>query len=211
MCTAGNGEGDAVPATVDQALRMLDGALDLLNGPAASGLPLTAHGEVLEALCALSAKCGPPQREPRPGVHRSAAGGAGVTGQEGRPGKGPHRGPALPRRAAAGLRAADPGGCTAGESLQVQRAEEGKLRGVIASRGVAPRPALDRDKPEGAVPHPDPPGQIWVGQHAAEHSPREPRKIEEHDSQFAQAKGGCLILLASPPGPAQGTRVRSGR
>ena len=36
------------------------------------------------------------------------AGGPGVTGQEGRPGRRPHRAAALPRRAAGGLRAADP-------------------------------------------------------------------------------------------------------
>jgi len=47
----------------------------------------------------------------------------------------------------------------AGESLQVQRAEKGKLCGVSIGHGVVTWPALDREESEGAVPYPDPPGQ----------------------------------------------------
>jgi hypothetical protein len=47
---------DQAPGTVFEALRMMDAALDALNGPAGSELPLAVHGEVLEAFCGLGAK-----------------------------------------------------------------------------------------------------------------------------------------------------------
>ena len=47
-------------------------------------------------------------REPDPGMRRRGPGRLGGARQEGRAGGSPHRGAAVPRRAAAGLRAADP-------------------------------------------------------------------------------------------------------
>jgi hypothetical protein len=52
MCTYG----DQAPGSVREALRMLDGALDYLNGPLSGDLPAGSHGEALAALGRASAK-----------------------------------------------------------------------------------------------------------------------------------------------------------
>jgi hypothetical protein len=52
MCT----DGDAVPADAAEALRMLDGALDYINGPLSGELPPGASGEALLALGRVSGK-----------------------------------------------------------------------------------------------------------------------------------------------------------
>jgi hypothetical protein len=54
MCT----EGDQKPAGVTEALRMLDAALDYINGPLTGDLPAGAHGEALAALGRITAKLG---------------------------------------------------------------------------------------------------------------------------------------------------------
>jgi hypothetical protein len=52
MCT----HGDAKPRDTTEALRMLDGALDYLNGPLSGDLPAGASGEALLALGRAGAK-----------------------------------------------------------------------------------------------------------------------------------------------------------
>jgi Domain of unknown function (DUF222) len=52
MCT----QGDALPGDAAEALRMLDSALDHINGPLTGELPAGAHGEALAALGRVSAK-----------------------------------------------------------------------------------------------------------------------------------------------------------
>jgi hypothetical protein len=54
MCT----RGDALPGGTQEALRMLDAALDYINGPLSGELPDGAHGEALAALGRVSAKLG---------------------------------------------------------------------------------------------------------------------------------------------------------
>src|SRR3954447_697773 len=54
MCT----RGDALPGGTQEALRMLDAALDYINGPLSAELPAGAHGEALAALGRVSAKLG---------------------------------------------------------------------------------------------------------------------------------------------------------
>jgi len=49
VCTGG----EQVPGSVAEAVRMMETAVDFLNGP---DLPVSAHGEVLEAFCRISAK-----------------------------------------------------------------------------------------------------------------------------------------------------------
>ena len=52
MCT----EGFQPPQTVAEALRMMDAALDFLNGPGLAGLEAAGLGGVLEALAGLGGK-----------------------------------------------------------------------------------------------------------------------------------------------------------
>jgi hypothetical protein len=52
MCS----EGDQVPGDMAEALRMLDAALDYINGPLPGGLPAGASGEAVAALCRVSGK-----------------------------------------------------------------------------------------------------------------------------------------------------------
>ena len=52
MCT----HGDQVPGSALKALRMLDSALDYLNGPLTGELPAAAYGETLVTLARVSAK-----------------------------------------------------------------------------------------------------------------------------------------------------------
>ena len=57
MCTEGSSwPGAEPPQTVAEALRMMDAALDFLNGPGVRGVEAAGLGGVLEALAGLGGK-----------------------------------------------------------------------------------------------------------------------------------------------------------